>query len=361
MDSKAHIYNKRIERVRTQLQTCGVEGALFFDLSNIRYLTGFTGSEGVLFLGRDRLALLVDGRYTTQAGRESPHAGIVPVTDKMEGISNLLAAERAGPVGFESSILTYDGYTILHNRLPAVELLPLSSQLSELRAVKDEEEVRLIKAAAGIAARALRKTLEGLAPGIREREIAALLESAMLQEGSEKPSFETIVASGENAALPHAHPGDRTLRSGDFVVIDYGAVYGGYHSDETCTIALGALSSEQEKVYTIVKSAHDRALEAVRPGALAREIDGIARRYIDDAGYGSCFSHGTGHGVGLAVHEAPVLSPRSRSVLEEGMIITVEPGVYIPGSWGIRIEDMILVTADGFRMLTEMPKHLVIL
>lgn len=358
---KAPVPYTRIEKLRAQLHSFGAEGVLFFDLSNIRYLTGFTGSEGALFLGRDRLVLLVDGRYTTQAGRESPHADIVPVTDKLEGITDLLIAEGVGSVAFESSILTYDGYTILHNRLPSVELLPLSSQLSELRAVKDEEEVGLITAAAGIAARALRKTLEGLAPGVREREIAASLEAAMLREGSERPSFETIVASGENAALPHAHPGDRALRSGDFVVIDYGAVYRGYHSDETCTIALGALSSEQEKVYTIVKSAHERALEAVRPGALAREIDGIARRYIDDAGYGSCFSHGTGHGVGLAVHEAPVLSPRSRSVLEEGMIITVEPGVYIPGSWGIRIEDMILVTADGCRILTEMPKHLVIL
>ena len=352
---------ERIEVIRSWFHRLNVQGILFLDLNNMRYLTGFTGSEGAFFVGKDRACLLVDGRYTTQARREAPRVEIVSFTDKMRDIADLLASQRVLRIGFESSVITYDDYTILHNCLRSAELVPLSMELQGLRAIKDDEEIGCIKTAASIAARALTHTLAAVEAGVSEREIAALLESDMLREGSERPSFDTITASGENTALPHAHPGSRTLCRGDFVVIDYGAVYKGYHSDETCTIAVGTVTEEQRKIYNIVKDAHDRALDAVRPGIHCREIDAVARRHIDDAGYSSYFSHGTGHGVGLAVHESPVISSRSRSVLEQGMIITIEPGIYIPGLWGIRIEDMVLVTADGCKILTEMPKHLIIL
>jgi len=348
----------RISRLRAQLRRSNVEAFLFLDLKNIRYLTGFTGSDGALLVSGGKPVLLVDGRYTTQAGRQAPGARVVLYRDKASGIADALSAGGFERVGFEPAVATVEILTGLRRKSKKVRWKPLQSELGAIRAVKDPGEIRLIGRAIRIAADALRSTLERIRPGVRERDISIELEYAMRVMGAEAPAFATIIASGPNSALPHARPGSRKIRPGDFVVIDYGAVWRGYHSDETCTFAVGGAGRRHEKIYAVVKEAHDRALEAVRPGAVCRDVDAAARGVIEKAGYGPLFSHGTGHGVGLDVHEAPRLSTLSDTVLEQGMVITIEPGIYLPGFGGVRIEDTVLVEKGGARVLTEFSKEL---
>lgn len=348
----------RISRLRALLRRSNVEAFLFLDLNNIRYLTGFTGSDGALLVGAGKPLLLVDGRYTTQAGREAPGARVAVYRDKVSGITDALSAGGVERVGFEPAAATVELFTGLRRKAKKARWQPLQEKLGAIRAVKDPGEIRLIGRAARIAAAALRSTLERIRPGVCERDIAIELEYAMRSMGAEAPSFDTIIASGPNSALPHARPGNRKIRPGDFVVVDYGAVWRGYHSDETCTFAVGSAGRRHKKIYAVVKEAHDRALEAVRPGAACRDVDAAARGVIEKAGYGPRFSHGTGHGVGLDVHESPRLSTLSDAVLEQGMVITIEPGIYLPGFGGVRIEDMVLVEKGGARVLTEFSKEL---
>lgn len=335
---------------------------LLSNLLNIRYFCGFSGSEGLLLAHGEGLTLVVDGRYTAQAGQEAAGVHIIEAADVIGGLLEFLAGGMVTKLGFESSALTHERYLKLRQGLSdGIELVSLSGAVDGMRSLKDAGEIGRLKTAAAIAARALTKTIESIRPGIQERECAALLDWNLVMEGSEKPSFDTIVASGANGALPHARPGQRRIEAGDFIVIDYGAVYEGYHSDETCTIALGPVSGEGRRIYETVLSAQGRAIEAVKPGVLCRDIDARARSCIEGAGFGRYFVHGTGHGVGLDVHEAPRLSATSDQRLEEGMVVTVEPGIYIPGVCGVRIEDMVLVTADGCERITGMPKDLMIL
>ncbi|MBW2651286.1 MAG: aminopeptidase P family protein [Deltaproteobacteria bacterium] len=351
----------RIERVRSMLPGFDVEGILFFEEANIRYLTGFTGSDGALFVGGGRVFLLVDGRYITQAKDEAADCDVVEFRDRTEGMAGIIADLCLKRVGIESPAIALDNYLKLRDRVESVSLKPLSGEIERIRMIKDAGEASSLRDAAIMAAHSLEKTLEHIRPGVTERDIASILETKMREAGSEKPSFETIVASGGNSALPHAIPGTREIKDGDFVIIDYGAVCGGYHSDETCTFAIGGADEKQASVYAIVKDAHDKAVDAVKAGVFCRDIDKIARTVIDDAGYGGYFSHGTGHGVGLDVHEPPRVFERAKDILEEGMTITVEPGVYIPGLWGVRIEDTVMVEKDGCEILTRIPKDLKIL
>lgn len=354
--------DSRARRVRAMLPGLDVEGLLFFGEANIRYLTGFSGSEGVLLVGMDRSVLLVDGRYTTQAKEETAGCDIVEFSDRTNGMIGVISDLGLKQVGIESSTVTLDSFLTLQDRAIGVSLRPLSEEIERIRIVKDADEIALLREAAQISACALTETLEYIEPGVSEQDVAAILEMRMRQAGGEKPSFETIVASGSNAALPHATPGSREIQEGDFVTIDYGTVRGGYHSDETCTVAVGGgITEKQASVYALVKEAHDRAIDAVRAGVPCRDIDAVARGYIDEAGYGACFAHGTGHGVGLEVHEPPRLSGRAEDILEEGMIVTVEPGIYIPGLWGVRIEDTVMVEKNGCEILTKMSKDLRIL
>ncbi len=355
------MWKNRIERVRSMLSGFDVEGILFFEEANIRYLTGFTGSDGALFVGGERLFLLVDGRYITQAKDESAGCDVVEFKDRTEGMAGIISDLSLKRVGIESPAISLDQYLTLQERVGDVSLTPLSGRIERIRMIKDAEEASSLREAAIMAARALDETLEHIRPGVTERDIAAILEMKMREAGSEKPSFETIVASGSNTALPHAVPGFREIQDGDFVIIDYGTVCGGYHSDETCTFVMGGADEKQSAVYAIVKGAHDKAVDAVKAGISCRDIDKIARTHIDDAGYGGYFSHGTGHGVGLKVHEPPKVSERGEDTLEEGMVITVEPGVYIPDLWGVRIEDTVMVEKDGCEILTKTPKNLKIL
>ncbi len=359
--SESSARKSRIERVRSMLPGFDVEGILFFEEANIRYLTGFAGSDGALFVGGERTLLLVDGRYTTQAKDEATGCDIIKFSDRTEGIAGIISDLRLKRVGIESPAIVLDNYLKLQDRLKNVALKPLSGEIERIRMIKDGGEAFLLREAAIMAARALEETLEHIKPGITERDIASILEMKMREVGSEKPSFETIVASGVNTALPHAVPGSREIQDGDFLTIDYGTIHKGYHSDETCTFAVRSVTEEQAALYAVVKEAHDKALNAVRPGISCRDIDGIARIVISDAGYGEYFSHGTGHGVGLNVHEPPRVFEKAEDVLEEGMVITVEPGIYIPDLWGVRIEDTVMVGKDGCEILTKMSKDLMIL
>lgn len=309
-----------------------------------------------------RRTLLVDGRYKEQALREAQNADVIEYGDKVEGIIEILKQKGMGRIGFESPSMTYAQYMKIRKGLPQeLEMVPLERSLLFLRARKDKGEVAFLRRAAAIAALALQKTLAAFKSGMTEREAARLLDWNMIQEGGERPAFDTIIASGPNGALPHARPGSKSLAEGELIVIDYGVLLEGYNSDESVTVALGPPSVEARHVYEIVLEAHDRAIEVIRPGVLCRDVDATARGIIEKAGYGSNFVHGTGHGLGMQVHEAPSVSRKSEDRLEEGMVITVEPGIYLPGRFGVRIEDSVLVTADGHEIISCTSKHMMTL
>ena len=354
-------FPERLSKVREKLLTDRLEALLFLDLNNIRYLTGFTGGSGALLLADTRSVLLVDSRYTTQAREEAPQAEIFEYSDKTEGIAEILSIVKAKTAGFESAAISFENYGKLKEKTPDVRLKSIPTDGSSIRTIKDESEVALLREAAAKASGTLAAMLDAIRPGIRERDVALELEYRMRQKGAEGVSFPTIVASGVNSALPHATPGSRKLSMGDTVIIDFGTVYEGYHSDETCTFVLGGASTRQKEVYDVVKDAHDRALAAVKAGIPCCEIDRIARDRIKEGGLDRFFSHAAGHGIGLDIHEPPKMSASSKVVLEAGMVITIEPGVYIPGLWGVRIEDMLLVENDGCEVLTKMGKDFTLL
>jgi Xaa-Pro aminopeptidase len=263
-------------------------------------------------------------------------------------------------VGFEAENMTVAFYRTLSEQLPDVELVPIGLELDNLRIKKDEAEIQLLNKAAEIASKSLLSILDALQPDMNERDFALDLEFAMLKAGADDKAFDFIVASGERGALPHGKASRKTISSGELVTIDFGAVYQGYNSDETVTVAIGVPDKKQREIYQIVKDAHDLALESVRPGITYKELDAKARDYIEGKGYGKYFGHGLGHGVGLDMHEKPVISYRSEGLVEEGMVFTIEPGIYLPGWGGVRIEDTVCVTSDGCSVLTRIPKDLMV-
>jgi len=353
-------YQSRLSRLRSILLSNEIQGLIIFDCYNIRYLTGFTGSDGALIVRPQSANLLVDGRYLTQAREEVKIADIHLYKDKVDGIEEILDLKAGETIGFEASV-SYEFYLRLSDRLGGEKLKPLSEELNSIRAVKDAEEVLCIRRAAELSARVLEAVSRTIRPGLLERDIALEIDFGAIKAGAERMAFETILASGANAALPHARPGSKVLEHGDLIVVDYGVVLDGYCSDETCTFCLGFADDRKREIYARVKEAHDRALEAVKAGVTCRQIDWIARSSLAKYGLDVHFSHGTGHGVGLEVHEAPRISAKSDTVLVEGMVITVEPGVYLPDQWGIRIEDTVLVRDGGCEVLTKMPKDFTIL
>jgi len=355
------VFSKRLSRICSSFTDFKVDAILCLDMKNIRYLTGFTGSDGALLIGQDKHILLVDGRYTQQATREVKGAAVLEYRDKIDGIESVITDSGAATVGFEATAMNVHFYFRLKEKIKGVTLHPMSDEINAIRMVKDDAEIACMRKAAEIAFQAMDAVRMLIKPGISEKDIALELEFRMGQYGAEQIAFPTIVASGDNSSLPHAKPGLRRIERGDMVIIDCGAVYRGYHSDETWTVSVGSVEDRQKDVYAVVKEAHDRALEAVKPGVPCKVIDYAARSFIEDKGFGKYFPHGTGHGVGLDVHEAPRIASQSEQVLQKGMTVTIEPGVYIPGQWGVRIEDMALVTEDGCEALTRMPKGFTVL
>jgi Xaa-Pro aminopeptidase len=350
----------RISRLQQKFSIYKIDGLIFFNRSNIRYLSGFTGSDGILLINSGKTTLLVDGRYTTQACREATDIQIIEYRDKIEGIIQAIKKFKLKRIGIEADSITVEMYNQLTNCFRQGVFVALTDELKLIRAYKDETEIGLLKKAAGISSAAVRSLIAQIKPGCTEKELALQLEYNARKYGADGLAFEAIVAAGENAALPHAQPTDRKIKKGDFVVIDFGVKYKGYCSDETCTIAFGKLTDRQKNAYQIVKDAHDRALAMIKANVHAADIDSCARSVFGKK-YGRYFVHGTGHGVGLEVHEAPRLASNSNDILKPQMVVTVEPGLYIPGLWGIRIEDTVLVKENSCEKFTKMDKELIII
>jgi Xaa-Pro aminopeptidase len=337
------------------------DGMLVTSPENVRYLCGFSGSEGTLLMTRESGFFLTDGRYTTQARREVSSFPVMTFKKKWERIGSLAARMNIKRLGYEARNVSVAMLQEIEKHAEQSELHPLIAELDSLRSCKDAGEISLLKKAARIASLSLAQVLPLVQPGMREVELAAELDYRMRCNGGQGSAFPTIVASGAHSALPHAAPSDKKIRAGDLLTIDYGTLCDGYCSDETCTFVVGKASARQKKLYGLVRQAHDLAIEALACGLNARDIDAVARNHLNKHGCGKHFTHGTGHGVGLNVHEFPTVSPVSDAVLRTGMVVTIEPGIYIPGWGGIRIEDTLLVRKQGCDYITRTNKDLTVL
>jgi Xaa-Pro aminopeptidase/Xaa-Pro dipeptidase len=345
-----------LERVRSLIVASNVDALLILKTENRRYATGFTGSAGLALVTKTEELLAVDFRYEEQAAEEAP--GWILLRGGRDPLGALVAAldgRGVARIGFEAEFVPYAQAARLREKLVPAELVPLND-VDRLRWVKDPAEVAAISRAVEIADAAYDRVLGILRPGLSEREAAVELETFMRRGGAERVAFDSVLASGPRSALPHGRATDRVMGPGEFVTLDFGAVWGGYCSDITRTVVLGEADEQQRRVYGVVLDAQRQALEMIRAGIPCRDVDARARSVIADAGYGAAFGHSLGHGVGLEVHEGPRLSPQEDAVLEAGMVVTVEPGIYLPGWGGVRIEDTVVVTDGGCRILTRAPK-----
>jgi len=328
------------------------------DLTNVRYLSGFTGTNGACLVGREGRIFFTDFRYTERAEHEVGEEWERPEAERE--LVPQIAARMSGRVGFEDSKLSVRQLARLEAAVGEdVDLLPAGDLVERLRAVKEPEEIELMAAASELADDVFRWALERGLEGRTEREVARTCEARIRELGAE-PSFPPIVAAGENGALPHAEPGEREIGSGELVVFDMGAELDGYCSDGTRTFATAEPDDEAREVYDLVLAAQLAGLSAVRVGASGKEVDAVAREMIDEAGHGDHFGHGLGHGVGLEVHEGPRLATTSEDELRGGNVVTVEPGIYLPGRFGVRIEDLVVIEAAGYRNLSGTPKELTV-
>ena len=345
----------RIRKVVDILQQRELDAMLFTDMTNIRYLTGFTGSEAVVVLSASGVWFLCDSRYTTQAVAQID-CEVVEYKSKHLELIDLLRQKCLKKVGFESSTVSFAEYHNLEKISGNTIQWVAIEDLSTLRLLKDQHEIELIERATSISAQAFNDTVSLIVPGVTENKVSLALEMSLRHLGCEAKSFEFIVASGERGSMPHGVASDKKVSLTDLVTVDFGGRYNGYYSDETVTCAVGEPDEKMRKVFDIVLEAHDRAIEIIKPGVPLKEIDAAARDFISSCGYGDSFGHGLGHGVGLEVHEAPRVSPLSKGLTEVGMVFTVEPGIYLPGLGGVRIEDIVVVTEEGCRILTRLPK-----
>ena len=353
----------RINRVLEHMAKLQVDSVIIKDVTTIRYLTGFTGDSSLLYLDRQQGVLITDGRYTEQAKNEMKFFKVLEYTPTgahsiWAAAADLAKNAQAQVVGFDGAYYSYDDYTVLHELLG--ETYMQSIDFSDIRMIKDKKELDMLLKAASIADEAFIHLLEDIKPGCTERSLAGRLEYLSMRAlGSEKASFDTIVASGVRSALPHGMASDKVIEVGDFITFDFGAVYKGYHSDMTRTLVVGLANSWQQEIYTIVEEAQRKGLKAAEAGMTGRELDAIVRDSITACGYGDYYVHGTGHGVGLEIHEMPMINKRGATVLQTGMIFTIEPGIYIPGKGGVRIEDTVVLTEDGARALNGVKKQLI--
>ncbi len=347
----------RGDRLEAALGERGLDRMLVTDLVNVRYLTGFTGTNGAAVCGPGVRVFLTDFRYTERAAEEVGEWETITVSgDWLAGIAERLE----GKIGFEDDHVSVRSLTKLNEKLgEGVEAVAAGGTVEALRRVKDPEELAAIAAASELADAALAATVEDGFLGKTERAVADAFEARVRAAGA-VPSFETIVAAGPNGSQPHAEPGARVIGKGELVTFDMGAKLDGYCSDGTRTYATGDPGEEGRRVYETVLAAHQAAIEAIRPGEKGEDVDAAARKVIDEAGHGEHFGHGLGHGVGLDIHEGPRLSLRSDDVLAANEVVTVEPGIYLPGNLGVRIEDLVVVTEDGLRNLSSLPKELTV-
>ena len=355
-------YLSRLAKLQKRLAEEKLEALLVSSLPNVHYLTGFSGSAGLLLATSKDSLLLTDSRYDLQAHEEVEGSRVAIVKgDLLAAAAKRVPKKRGARIGFEGQAVSYQAHRKLRNLLPGRRLVATSEVVELLRMQKEEEEIARIRKAVEVGSRALQETLPLLRPGVREQEVAAEIEYRMRLHGAERPSFETIVAFGDHAALPHARPGDRRLRPKECILMDLGAILSGYAGDMTRTVFLGKPSRRASRMYQAVLEALQEAEAVVRAGVTGGQVDAAARKVLKRYEYGRYFTHSTGHGVGKEVHELPRVAPKQKQPLLERAVITVEPGVYIPGYGGVRIEDVVVVRKDGAEVLTPTPKELLVL
>ena len=353
------------QKIAARLENNGLDAILLTGEANRFYGSGFhsAGTDGVALVTRKRAYYFTDSRYTEAAGRCLVGAELREI-GRGRGyaalIEEVVGKEQLRRVGFEDAYMTVQDHERYRKAL-SCDLVPATQLLWDLRMVKDDEEMEAMVAAQRIAERALGDILEEIRPGVTEKEIAARLQYLMLHYGASDMSFDPIVVSGPNGSLPHGVPSERVIQRGEFVTMDFGCIYHGYCSDMTRTVAVGFATEEMQKVYHTVLAAQEAGIRAAKAGVTGREVDGAARAVITAAGYGDYFGHSFGHGVGVEIHEAPNASPVNDKPLPAGAVISAEPGIYLPGRLGVRIEDVILLTEDGCLDITKAPKELLIL
>ena len=321
-------------------------------------------SAGMLLIFKECAYLIIDFRYIEKARNTVKNCTVMEQENLTEQINSLMKKHNAKSLAVESMDMTLSRMSFLEKKFPDIEFIKsdeLSNNIYDMRTIKSTEEIEKIHKAQKIAEKAFDEILGFIRPGVTEREIALKLDNCMLENGAEGLSFETIALAGANTSMPHGVPGNYKVKNGDFVLMDFGAVYDGYHSDMTRTVCVGQSSEKMGKIYDIVLKAQLEALKKVKSGITGSELDGYARDIIDESGYGDFFGHSLGHGVGMEIHEFPTASSKSEPILKENMVVTVEPGIYLPGEFGVRIEDFVVVTENSHQNLTNCPKKLIIL
>ncbi len=350
----------RIEKVIKRINELNLDAFFVTETSNIRYITNFTGEDAFLLIKGEKIYLIVDSRFTTQANEEVFKGVTVleykpPLTEFLE---KLFVKEKIHWLGVEKNRITADLYLSLSG-IPFIKVAPLNGIIENLRMVKDAEELETIRRACEISSKSFKETLPFIKEGVSEKDIASELEYRFRKNGAEKTSFDTIVASGWRGALPHGLASDKKVKAHELIVMDFGVFYKGYASDTTRTVSIGEPAKEDFRIYEIVREAQKLGRDFVKQGVICAELDKKVRDYIDSKGYGKYFIHGLGHGVGLEIHELPFVNGRSDIELKEGMIITVEPGIYLKDRLGVRIEDTILVRKNSGEVLTKLPHELI--
>jgi Xaa-Pro aminopeptidase len=349
------------QRVHKILQTKSLDAVLVSNGNNMRYISGFAGATGYLYISAKRHAVITDFRYTIQAEMEAPGYEIITIGNGgyEETINDILRTEHIERLGFEAEDMLYASYQKLKDKLSVRELIPVGDDITRLRRIKTEKELEYIKKAEEIGDQVFTEILTFIKPGLTELAVAARLEYLLKVKGGQQTSFPAIVASGVNSSMPHAVPTQKKLEKGDFLTMDFGCVYQGYCSDMTRTIVIGKASEKQKQVYDTVLRAQKETLNFIKAGYQGKTIDKKARDIIYQAGYEGCFGHGLGHSVGLFIHEEPRLSPLEEEVILAGMTETVEPGIYIKGFGGVRIEDLVVATENGCENFTHSEKKLI--
>lgn len=352
--AEGKLISKRIDKIINSFKREGIDALLVTKPANVRYLSGLQGGEASLYLTRGKRFLITDFRYALQANKETKGFEIKLVNSSAFELVGELAKElKTKRLGFEYKYLTYGEHAEIKSQLSNADFLPTFGTVEEFRQIKDSYEIRFIRRAITILKKAHHYFKSILKPGITENDLAAEMEHFIKSISGERSSFEIIVASGSNSALPHAKPGRRKIQSNDIVLLDLGVNYKGYNSDLTRIFFLGKITAKSKKIYNVVKEAQRRCLKAIRPGIKISKIDKIGRDFIYKSGFGDYFGHAIGHGIGLEVHEEPPISHKNHAILKPGMVFTIEPAIYLPNWGGIRIEDMILVSRNGCEILTD--------
>ncbi len=352
---------QRLKNLRAKIEDEKLDGLLITSSSNLRYMTNFTGTAGVAIVTLTEAKFITDFRYTEQAEEQAQAYEVIEHHGNiLDEIASQVQEMKVKRLGFEQEHVTYHTYRLYEQKFSA-ELVPISNLIEQLRLIKDEEEIQILQQAAKIADDAFEHIITYIKPGISERSVANELEFFMRKQGATSSSFDIIVASGTRSALPHGVATEKKIEQGDLITLDYGAYFQGYCSDITRTIAVGEPTERMKDIYSVVYNAQQLGVQQIKSGMSGKEADAITRDYISEKGFGDYFGHSTGHGIGLDVHEGPTLSMRSEQVLKPGMVVTVEPGIYLAGVGGVRIEDDIVITDEGNERLTHATKELIIL